>query len=108
MRKENAERASILVVDDHPENIVALRSVLQRDDYEVISAASGAEALRLILKHDFAVILLDVLMPGMDGFQTARLIREWVTEQKVSLDWDRFSPLRFQSAAAGASRHAPA
>src|SRR6266850_4689353 len=70
------ERASILIVDDHVENIVALRSVLQRDDYDIVTASSGAEALRKILKHDFAVILLDVLMPGLDGFQTAQLIRE--------------------------------
>lgn len=84
------ERASILVVDDHVENIVALRSVLQRDDYEIVTACGGAEALRKILKHDFAVILLDVLMPGLDGFQTARLIRE--------RDRSRSTPILFLTA----------
>lgn len=70
------EKVSILVVDDRPENIFAMRSILSQPDYEIIDAPSGSEALKPLLKHDFAVILLDVLMPGMDGFETARLIRQ--------------------------------
>lgn len=66
--------AQILVVDDHEENILALEGMLDRPGVEISTARSGAEALRLVLKHDFAVILLDVLMPTMDGFETARLI----------------------------------
>lgn len=66
--------AKILVVDDHDENILALEGMLSRQGLEIWTARSGAEALRLVLKHEFAVILLDVLMPTMDGFETARLI----------------------------------
>ncbi|WP_407313504.1 PAS domain S-box protein [Desulfosporosinus sp. SB140] len=66
----------ILLVDDHPENLIALEAVLKSPDYHLIFANSGEEALKCLLKNDFAVILLDVQMPGMDGFETARLIRE--------------------------------
>lgn len=66
----------VLVVDDRPENAAALKGVLQRPDYHVVSAHSGPAALVALLRADFAVILLDVMMPGMDGFETAALIRE--------------------------------
>lgn len=65
----------ILIVDDRHENFLALEAVLKSPDYELIFANSGEEALKCLLKDDFAVILLDVQMPGMDGFETARLIR---------------------------------
>jgi signal transduction histidine kinase/DNA-binding response OmpR family regulator len=65
----------ILVVDDHPENLVALEGILTRPEYRIAKADSGGEALKLVLKHDFALILLDVMMPRMDGFETAGLIR---------------------------------
>jgi signal transduction histidine kinase/DNA-binding response OmpR family regulator len=71
----NAEKANILVVDDLPEKILVLRSVLEELGQNVVAARSGEEALRLVLENDFAVILLDVNMPGMDGFETAALIR---------------------------------
>ena len=61
----------VLVVDDRPENAAALKGVLQRPDYHVVSAHSGPAALVALLRADFAVILLDVMMPGMDGFETA-------------------------------------
>jgi PAS domain S-box-containing protein len=71
-----ADRTKILLVDDRPANLLSLRAVLaDRDDYELVSAASGEEALGCVLKADFAVILLDVAMPGMDGFETARLLK---------------------------------
>ncbi|HUE29058.1 MAG TPA: SpoIIE family protein phosphatase [Solirubrobacteraceae bacterium] len=70
------ERLAVLVVDDHPENIVALEAVLAPLALEVQSAGSGEEALRLLLERDFALILLDVRLPGMDGIETARLIKE--------------------------------
>jgi two-component system, sporulation sensor kinase E len=63
------------MVDDRKENLQALEAVLDSPDYQLIKAASGEEALKWILKKDFAVILLDVQMPGIDGFETARLIR---------------------------------
>lgn len=65
----------VLLVNDDSANLLALASLLpNRDDYEVITARSGEEALRHVLTHDFAVILLDVSMPGMDGFETAEAI----------------------------------
>ncbi len=69
------EKVPILIVDDHPHNILALEAVIADMDFEVITAPSGNDALRLSLKHDFALILLDVQMPGMNGFEVARLIR---------------------------------
>jgi PAS domain S-box-containing protein len=70
------QRARILLVDDHPENLLALRSFLTRPDYELVECTSGSDALKKILKYEFAVILLDVVMPGLDGFETARIIRQ--------------------------------
>ena len=71
-----AERASILIVDDSPEKIVALESILEELGQDIVKATSGREALRHLLTRDFAVILLDVRMPVMDGFETAALIRQ--------------------------------
>jgi signal transduction histidine kinase/DNA-binding response OmpR family regulator len=70
-----AERASILIVDDRPDKLLALRSVLEDLQQHIVTAASGEEALKQVLLHDFAVILLDVNMPGLDGLETAQLIR---------------------------------
>ncbi|OIJ17691.1 hybrid sensor histidine kinase/response regulator [Anaerobacillus alkalilacustris] len=64
------------MVDDHPENLLALRAVLTSPNYHLVSASSGKEALKCMLKEDFAVILLDVQMPGLNGFETAELIKE--------------------------------
>lgn len=69
------KQASILVVDDNPGKRLALISVLEVLNQEIITAESGRDALRCLLDHEFAVILLDVQMPTMDGFETARLIR---------------------------------
>lgn len=66
----------ILVVDDSREKLLALEAALADLGQPVVKAESGAEALRLILRRDFAVILLDINMPGMDGFETASLIRQ--------------------------------
>jgi two-component system sensor histidine kinase/response regulator len=67
---------SILIVDDDPSKTIALRSVLDPLGENVVEARSGPDALRHLLKQDFAVILLDVRMPIMDGFETAELIRQ--------------------------------
>ena len=67
--------ARVLLVDDVPQNLVALEALLSNLHLDVVKAGSGEEALRRLLKDDFAVILLDVRMPGMDGLQTAELIR---------------------------------
>jgi CheY-like chemotaxis protein len=70
------ERVRILAVDDTPANLTAMSAVLVDLGEEVQTASSGREALRLLLRHEFAVVLLDVHMPGMDGFETASLLRQ--------------------------------
>jgi len=69
------EPIKVLVVDDRPENLVALEAVIRRDSVQVLVARSGAEALELLLIHDVALALLDVQMPEMDGFELAELMR---------------------------------
>jgi signal transduction histidine kinase len=64
-----------LLVDDLAENLLALRSLLRAEDVELLEARSGAEALELLLAHDVALVLLDVQMPEMDGFEVAELMR---------------------------------
>jgi len=66
---------NILLVDDKQENLVALEQLLEQPGRQLISAHSGNDALRLLLKHDFAVVLLDVEMPAMDGYEVAELMR---------------------------------
>ncbi|MGE5639331.1 MAG: response regulator [Clostridia bacterium] len=68
-------RAKILIVDDEPKSLYALQELLGSLEQDLMVAQSGEEALKLALRHDFAVILLDVRMPGMDGFETAKMIR---------------------------------
>src|SRR6476661_7761905 len=70
------EKVSILIVDDRPDKLLAHESILGDLKENLVSVRSGREALRCLLKQDFAVILLDVNMPGMDGFETAALIRQ--------------------------------
>jgi CheY-like chemotaxis protein len=70
------ERASILLVDDRASNLVVLHEVLRRPDYDLVLARSGPEALVEVLRRELAVILLDVAMPGMDGFEVASAIKE--------------------------------
>jgi PAS domain S-box-containing protein len=68
-------RAKLLLVDDRPENLLALEAILEPLGQELVRAGSGEEALRRLLQDEFAAILLDVQMPGLDGFQTAELIK---------------------------------
>jgi len=69
------DKANILVVDDIPEKLLVYQSILEDLDQNVVTAYCGADALKKVLQYDFAVILLDVNMPDMDGFETATLIR---------------------------------
>src|SRR5689334_9672653 len=82
---------NILLVDDKPANLVALEAMLQGLRQNLIKANSGREVLKWLLTHDFAVVLLDVKMPEMDGFETATLIRE--------RDKSRHTPIIFLTAA---------
>ena len=83
-------RASILAVDDRPENLFALEAILEPLGHTVVRANSGEEALRQVLQQDFACILLDVQMPGMNGFETAQLIK--------SRERSRLTPILFLTA----------
>lgn len=66
----------VLIVDDRPDNLVSMSAVLAEGPWEIVLARSGEEALDAVLGDDFACIILDVAMPGMDGFETARLIKD--------------------------------
>jgi signal transduction histidine kinase/DNA-binding response OmpR family regulator len=72
---ERVDRARILIVDDRPDKLLVYRTVLEDLQQDLHTAASGDDALRQVLDHDFALILLDVNMPGLDGLETAALIR---------------------------------
>jgi len=69
------EKFNILIVDDRSENLISLESIIQNDELNIIKAMSGNEALAMMLEHDISLVLLDVNMPGMDGFETAELMR---------------------------------
>lgn len=72
---EETGRVKLLLVDDDPDNLLALQAILEPLGQELMLAQSGTDALRMCLDHDFAAILLDVRMPNMDGFETAEMIR---------------------------------
>src|SRR6266446_8114813 len=78
MSERVAEGPSVklLLVDDHAENLLALEAILEAPGQELVLAHSGAEALRHLLHNYFAAIILDVMMPDMDGFETAAMIRQ--------------------------------
>ena len=76
-----SEKPKILLVDDHPDGLVALEAVLNSPEYLLVTAHSGNEALKALLEHDFALILMDVRMPDLDGFETAQIIK---TREKSS------------------------
>lgn len=78
-------KAKILIVDDKPENILALAKLIESADVEILSVQSGEEALNLIIDHDFALALLDVQMPGMTGFELAELMRGAVRSRSIPI-----------------------
>ncbi|THF82210.1 response regulator [Cohnella fermenti] len=76
---------NILVVDDRPENLLAIEAVLEGEPYRLVKAHSGPEALRCLLREEIAVILLDVQMPGMDGFETAGHIQAYEGSKHIPI-----------------------
>ena len=79
------EKVNILIVDDRPDKLLVHETVLSQLNQNLVRATSGKEALRCLLKQDFAVILLDVNMPGMDGFETAAMIRQRPRSEKTPI-----------------------
>lgn len=72
---KSKEKVNILMVDDRPENLMAMEALLENPELRIIKAESGNKALGLMLEFDFALVLLDVQMPDMDGFEVAELMR---------------------------------
>ncbi len=93
----DSSHARVLLVDDRPNNLLALEAVLDPLDAELVRAGSGEEALRALLSGDFALIILDVQMPGMDGFETARIIKAREKTRNV--------PIIFLTAISGEAEH---
>lgn len=83
--RSGPQRGTVLVVDDKTENLDAFEAVLEPLGYPIVRASSSAEALRLLLKQDFAVVLLDVRMPGTDGVETARLIKTRIRSRSTPI-----------------------
>src|SRR5687767_294542 len=91
------EKINILMVDDSATNLMALESILQGPDRNLVRASSGEDALRYLLNNDVAVILMDVYMPGLDGLETAELIR--------GRDRSKNIPIIFLTADSSGGRH---
>ena len=75
MNSDRTQLSKILIVDDKQENLFATQSILKKFDAEIFTALSGSDALSLLLRHEFALAVLDVRMPDMDGFELAELMR---------------------------------
>lgn len=80
-----SEKVKFLLVDDVEENLIALEALLRGDDREIYKASSGSQALELLLVHDFALALLDIQMPGMDGFELAELMRGMERSKRIPI-----------------------
>jgi signal transduction histidine kinase len=94
----NPHSAKILIVDDLPENLLALEALIRRDQRIIFQASRGEDALNLLLEHDFALAILDVQMPGMNGFELAEIMR--------STEKTRHVPIVFVTAAGKESNYA--
>ena len=91
------EKVEILLVDDRPENLLSLESILESPAISLSEATSGKEALGMVLKHDFALVIMDVQMPEMDGFETAELMR--------GMDKTKHIPIIFVTAISKEQKH---
>jgi CheY-like chemotaxis protein len=76
---------NILIVDDRPENLLSLKAILERPDYRLVTATSGEEALSLALRGTYAVAMIDIAMPGMDGFEVATHLKELERSRDVPI-----------------------
>jgi signal transduction histidine kinase len=94
----NPHSAKLLIVDDLPENLLALEALIRQDDRIIFQASRGEDALNLLLEHDFALAILDVQMPGMNGFELAEMMR--------STEKTRHIPIVFVTAAGKESNYA--
>ena len=92
------QKAKILLVDDRAENLIALEAILSSLSQQLVPVQSGEEAIKALLSDEFAVILLDVVMPGMDGFETAEHIKHLAGARDV--------PIIFLTAAGAEPDHA--
>src|SRR5688572_8901893 len=88
---------AVLLVDDRPANLMVLEATLEPLKLRLVRASSGEDALRCLLSEEFALILLDVQMPGLDGFRTAQIIR--------SRDRTRYVPIIFLTALSREAQH---
>ena len=94
----NPDLSKVLIVDDLPDNLLALNALIRREGREIFQASSGEAALDLLLKHEFALAILDVQMPGMNGFELAEMMR--------STEKTRHIPIVFVTAAGKESNYA--
>jgi two-component system, sensor histidine kinase len=88
---------NVLIVDDRPENLLTLEGILESDDLNILKAGSGNEALGILLEHNVALVLMDVQMPGMDGFEVAEIMR--------SSERTKFIPIIFVTAISKQRQH---
>jgi len=82
---EIASKINVLLVDDHPENLLALEAILESPGYRILKARSGEDALKCLLNYPISLILLDVQMPHLNGFETAKLIKEREATQHIPI-----------------------
>jgi CheY-like chemotaxis protein len=80
-----SRQARILLVDDRPENLVALEAILSSLDQILVPVGSGEQAIQAVLADEYAVVLLDIMMPGMDGFETATQIKRHAKSRDVPI-----------------------
>src|SRR5262245_2732719 len=103
---ETGAKVNILLVDDQPSNLLALEAVLEDLGQNLVKARSGEEALRRLLEANFALILLDVQMPGIDGFETAALVRDREQSRHTPIifltAYERSDPQLFKGYSVGA------
>src|SRR4051812_3046202 len=82
---DGKSKVNILLVDDQPSGLIAFEAVLRSPEYNLVQAASWEEALKKLMVDEFALILLDVRMPGMDGFETAAVMKNFEKSKSIPI-----------------------